>query len=1213
MNVEAINQNSEKTNSNKSLIGIKAQMAAQYTAPEQQVVEELNSIASLTSQQQRNITARTIGLIEDSRTQAGNGSLFDQFLQEYGLSTAEGVTLMRLAEALIRTPDFSNSAMLVRDKLGSGDWDAHIANSSSMRVNLATAGMQLSSFWINKTGGVNASNRLARLGDKVLLTGIEYAMGVMSGHFVLGNTIAKALKKSKSFHKQGYTFSYDMLGEAAHTSGDAERYFQAYLRAAHSIQKSLHKKNNIKSAPSISVKLSALHPRYELSQKHDCVPQLTEKLVQLAQIAKTGNFGLTIDAEECDRLEVSLTIIEYLLNRPELKDWDGLGIVVQAYQKRAPQVIAWLREIAQITNNKLSIRLVKGAYWDMEIKRAQELGLSDYPVFTRKENTDLSYLACAKLLFSAPEWIYPQFATHNAQTAASIIELAPSDAEYEFQRLHGMGPELHTNLMKMANVKSRIYAPVGQYRDLLPYLVRRLLENGANSSFVNQMLDPEVPAEDLATSPFDLINKNACAAHPKIPLPTGHLGPKRDTSKGWDFTQENTALELEKTPLLPIPSRVNSIINGLEVDGEETPVICPSSFDTQISTASFANSQDALNAIENCEKSDWANVSPIERSNRLMKAASLLEEEADSFFGLCVKEAGKSLPDAIAEIREAVDFCRYYAVEAQQTSHTSRRPLGTVVCISPWNFPLAIFMGQITAALAMGNTVIAKPAETTPVIAYNAVKLLHRAGIPTDALQLILGKGSEAGATLTSSNKVHGICFTGSTNTAKLISKTLADNGRPNTPLIAETGGMNAMIVDSTALLEQCVSDVVSSAFQSAGQRCSACRIVCVQDSIADDFITMLSGAMDLLNTGDPAQLSTDVGPVIDQSAFKMLQSYIEEGKSKWKTVGQTQLFENAHNGYYIPPTAFEIPCISELKEEKFGPILHIVRYSANKLEDLISEINALGYGLTLGAHTRIDARVESIAAQAKVGNLYINRNQIGAVVGVQPFGGEGLSGTGPKAGGPLYLLRLSQKEAVKPPERNDALLDKTSSPFDASILLGMRKELSTWSVEKAKSIVNFNIKLPSIEIHLPGPTGESNTLSIHARGILVCYAETPNNLHDQFEKTLLTGNGIIVAIPDALRPFTTELKSKYCNLGIPKKLINIQPDTQLKNILAQDIDGAVVDGKYSQSVADYLCRKEGPILPCLSLRDDIERFVIERTVTIDTTAAGGNASLLAM
>jgi RHH-type proline utilization regulon transcriptional repressor/proline dehydrogenase/delta 1-pyrroline-5-carboxylate dehydrogenase len=1065
----------------------------------------------------------------------GTLSMIDAFLQEYGLSTSEGVILMRLAESLIRTPDFNTAATLIRDKLDDGDWRAH-AGKGAFLVKTGTSGLRLTRGWIEATGGPDAANLIARMGDQIVHKAIGQAMGILGQHFVLGHNIEAAAKRARNEVDYPATYSYDMLGEAALTHQDTERYFAAYTHALEHLAKT-NTANGLHDAPGLSVKLSALHPRYEFNRREECVPALLEKLNTLAALAKSANLGLTIDAEETDRLEVSLLVFEALLANPDLTGWDGLGLAVQAYQRRALPTINWIYDALVRHDRKITLRLVKGAYWDSEIKRAQEMGLESYPVFTRKENTDVSYIACARRLLDCNDRIFPQFATHNAQSAAAILHMIDHTHQFEFQRLHGMSDALHAQLVKDRGMRSRTYAPVGKHRDLLPYLVRRLLENGANSSFVNQLLDENTHPADLAVDPIGKALEHDMCAHPSLGAPRDMFAGKRLAAKGIDLTQSDVAREIETLTSEPI--NAHGLTPNAEPENAKETVLSPVT-GQPIGQINPSTLTDLNAAIDSAKASKWADTPVEERADVLRRAASSLADQMHDFMELCVTEAGKTWLDAEAEIREAVDFLRYYADEAE---HQSLTPLGPVACISPWNFPLAIFLGQISAALAVGNTVIAKPAEQTPLVAFKAVKLLHESGVPDHALHLVLGAG-DIGAALTGNSDIKAVCFTGSTETAKRIALSLADTGRPQTPLIAETGGINAMITDSTALLEQAVNDVVASAFQSAGQRCSACRLVLVQADIADSFIAMLTGAMATLKTGDPRQLETDLGPVIDAEAKAKIDAHIEDLKARHTLIAQSP--ETAlSTGHFVRPTAFELPNIGALTEEIFGPVLHVVRYRSGTLNTMIEQINALGFGLTMGLHTRIDTRIEQVAAKAKVGNLYVNRNQIGAVVGVQPFGGQGLSGTGPKAGGPNYLKRLAL------PEEHIGFVD------------------------------------PLETVQLPGPTGEDNQLSYLPRGRLLCLGgDTPDILHQQIERVQATGN----------TPVFEE--------GADAEA--------LLNLIDDQIDGVVADGTIREQTADRLNRRDGAILPLLSARDLAERFMVEKVVSIDTTAAGGNASLLA-
>ena len=1064
------------------------------------------------------------------------------------------------------------------------------------------------------------------------------AMALIGEHFVLGHDIQAACAKARHHEKEGYGFSYDMLGEAALTDRDAEHYFRAYAQAVRHLASIADNYTSAALRPSISIKLSALHPRYEYTQADRCVPPLVSKLITLALIAKDGGIGITIDAEEADRLEISLKVLEAVLMVPELSGWDGMGFVVQAYQRRAMAVIEHLIQLASGTKRRLNVRLVKGAYWDMELKRAQELGLSSYPVFTRKDYTDVSYLACAQKMLGAPAQIYSQFATHNAQTALAVDYIAKKAAvPFEFQRLHGMGERLHGALIEQSGVHSRIYAPVGQHRDLLPYLVRRLLENGANSSFVNQLTDTKTDIPSLVRDPLESAPSQMPGDGYVIPEPQNAFGMARITARGVDWTQAKEANAFQA--LLRTAPRYTAtlLIGGKEMHGPAAVIRAPFDQRIKIGQALYAGPEAIDTAIDLAQSADWAKAGRRARASTcLRQAADLLEAYQDEFIQLCVWEAGKSIADAIAEIREAVDFCRYYADQAETLDHDVRAPLGIVACISPWNFPLAIFMGQIAAALAAGNTVIAKPAEQTPMIAHRAVKLLHEAGIPVDALHLVIGDGSTLGNYLSAHASIQGICFTGSTRTAKTIVNHLADTGRALVPLIAETGGVNAMIIDSTALLEQAVSDVIASAFHSAGQRCSSCRLVCIQDDMADAFIEMLSGAMDTLVIASPTKRQCDIGPVIDAAAKTMIATYVTQMRNQFKVLGETPMPKDGEGGHFVAPIAFEIDAVADVQREIFGPVLHVVRYGANSLDALVEQINALGYGLTLGLHTRIDHRIDEIAARVRIGNLYVNRNQIGAVVGVQPFGGEGLSGTGPKAGGPHYLRRLTRplaaaltssatapktdhgQEAMKPadlrPSQRAALcwdLTPREAPLQA-LLKAVKAEHPSRAAAYQQALEDYMRAFKS-PTDLPGPTGETNQLSLHGRGIMVCMgAETSGILDDQIAKSLAAGNAVLVLCTEDHRSYIAWLAGVLRAHGAPDGLVTHLPPAHLHNLLNADIGAVITDRADRQDIASALARRDGAILPVLSAKDDIELYARERTLTVNTTAAGGNAALLA-
>ena len=1212
------------------------ELARYYTKEEADILEEAINTAALSPADREQISTNAEEIINDMRVNLKRLDLVEALLQEYGLSTEEGVVLMRLAEALLRTPDFTTSRILVRDKFANVDWARHAGKSPSALVNQATNGLRLSSFWIKNSGGIAAENLLARLGDTVLLSAVKHTMKLLGEHFVLGRSIKEASENANKLGEACAKQSYDMLGEAAYTKDDAERYFNAYLDAARYLANTNNKQVSINEAPSLSVKLSALHTRYEFAQRERCLPSLFEKIKVLAAIAKDAGFGLTIDAEEADRLETSLLLFQQLLREESLSDWGGLGIVVQAYQRRSLPVLQKLIKETRLTKRYIAVRLVKGAYWDMEIKRAQELGLKSYPVFTRKENTDASYLACARVLLSAQDCCFPQFATHNAHTAAAINHMANDSQQYEFQRLHGMGEELHEILTKRTEKSCRVYAPVGNHKDLLPYLVRRLLENGANSSFVNQILDSTVDSVSLSGDPITKVQENTEKPHPKITEPRSLFQGHRLSALGHDLTQEKVAAKMQKIATSERTYNATSIIDGNHVGEKTISIVNPANNEIITGTVKTIDTNYIDAAVTSAIGSSWRHdMSAQDRANCLSTFADKLEQQFEEFLHLCVHEAGKTLPDAVDEIREAVDFCRYYAFEAQKPRLTSRDPLGVIACISPWNFPLAIFLGQIVASLSVGNTVIAKPAEQTPLIAYRAVKLLQSSGVPADAVQLLIGDGAVLGTALTKHEDVSGICFTGSTATAKRIASNLAETNRATTPFIAETGGINAMIVDSTALLEQAVEDVVTSAFQSAGQRCSACRIVCVQEDIADAFTKMLEGAMQELSVGDQQKLSTDVGPVIDAAAFKGIHTYIESAKTHLKVLAETATNKANGKNQFIAPIAFEITNISDVKKEIFGPVLHMAKFKAGDFEKTISQINALGFGLTIGLHTRIDSRIERMRRQVKIGNLYVNRNQIGAIVGVQPFGGEGLSGTGPKAGGPHYLLQLTKSPAA--PNYNDTeegqklqIKNPTQGAENTKQFLeNAKKAARAWadgfsSDERIQIVTNaiqkafpdtrhdFTRVTPDTFIQLPGPTGEENTLTLYPRGVLLSFsADTEQILTKQILLALSTGNGLIIGESSATEKSTESLKVLIKEL--PSGLLKLAPFDTAIALIEGDIEGLIVDGALRPQIATLATRRQGPILPLLTAFDEPERFYHERTMTIDKTAAGGNASLLAM
>jgi RHH-type proline utilization regulon transcriptional repressor/proline dehydrogenase/delta 1-pyrroline-5-carboxylate dehydrogenase len=1040
---------------------------AAHRADEATCVAELLELAAVDGATHGRIRARALQLAGRVRRAGGDQLGVEAFLQEYRLSTREGIMLMCLAEALLRIPDAETADRLIRDKLSAGEWSRHVGQSGSLLVNASTWGLMLTGRFIradleqNADPGAWLARLIHRLGEPVLRQALLRAMRVLGRHFVLGQTIEQAIRRAREAEAKGYRYSYDMLGEAARTAADAEQYHGAYKDAITAISDAA-RGGDLTARPGISIKLSALHPRYELAQHRRLDVELYPRVLELLQAARAGNIAVTIDAEETDRLEPSLDLFERLAAAPELAGWDGVGLAVQAYQKRAIHVIAWLEALAVRARRRIPVRLVKGAYWDTEIKRTQEQGLDDYPVFTRKLATDVSYLACARRLLAGGDAFYPQLATHNAQTLGSIIELAGNRRDFEFQRLHGMGEALYEELVGTADgaIACRVYAPVGSHQDLLPYLVRRLLENGANTSFVNRILDHDVPLETLIEDPVRQLSRLEPKRHPKIPLPRDLYGPDRRNARGVDLCDplalDGLAVRIGRAFEPGLQARPG-VANGR---GEARAVLDPADRACAVGSVIEADPETIAAAVRRAQAgfADWDGTPLHERVACLRRAADLYETNAAELIAWCVREGGRTLPDAVAEVREAVDFLRYYSMEALAkaaprdlpgpTGEGNRLTLhgrGVFVAISPWNFPLAIFTGQIAAALVVGNSVLAKPAPQTPLVAAKAVALLHRAGVPEDALILLPG-GSAVGARLVDDPGIAGVAFTGSTQTAWAINRALAAKDGPIVPLIAETGGQNAMLVDSSALPEQVVADVLDSSFRSAGQRCSALRVLCVQDDIAPRVLEMLAGAMLELRIGDPGLLATDLGPVIDETAKQRLKQHAARMLGEARLIQRVTLPDELGRGCFFAPHAFEIDAISQLQGEVFGPILHVVRFDGERLGDMIDAINGTGYGLTLGVHSRIDQTVDLVLERARAGNIYVNRNMIGAVVGVQPFGGERLSGTGPKAGGPHYLPRFATERTVSVNTAavggNASLLsleDDVPAPYDASASAGKR------------------------------------------------------------------------------------------------------------------------------------------------------------------------------
>ncbi len=1183
-----------------------------YRRDEGEAVQWLLSQINPQASTQDAVRSLAHALVSSVRQQRTRASGVDALMHEFSLSSEEGVALMCLAEALLRIPDHQTADRLIADKISKGDWSKHLGESPSLFVNAATWGLLVTGKLVTTNSEQGLGSALTRLiargGEPLIRKGVDLAMRMLGNQFVTGQTIEEALKNSQDNEKRGYRYSYDMLGEAALTAHDAAFYFNAYETAIHAIGKASNGRG-IKDGPGISVKLSALHPRYSRAQRERTLNELLPLLKKLLLLAKHYNIGLNIDAEEADRLELSLDLMEALAFDADLAGFDGIGFVVQGYQKRCPYVIDYLVDLARRSKRKFMVRLVKGAYWDAEIKRAQVDGMSGFPVYTRKVYTDVSYLVCAQRLLAATDVIYPQFATHNALTLATIYSWAQQAkiTDYEFQCLHGMGETLYDQVVgkDKLNKPCRIYAPVGSHQTLLAYLVRRLLENGANSSFVNQIVDENVSIETLIADPVVVATQLNGAPHPGIALPRELFGSERKNSAGLDFSNENELQHIaasfataSRQELLATP-----LLHGQVSASAAKDVLNPADHSDIVGQVIEADAQDVQTALAQAEAYaiDWQTTAPLERAAVLKKAGDLLEAQTLDFMALAIREAGKSLPNALAEVREAVDFLRYYAAQVEGLPNTLA--LGPVVCISPWNFPLAIFIGEVSAALAAGNVVLAKPAEQTPLIAYRAIQLLHEAGVPRGALQFLPGTGEVVGAQLVADPRVKGVIFTGSTEVAQIINRTLSKRAvaeNIDIPLIAETGGQNAMIVDSSALPEQVVQDVLSSAFDSAGQRCSALRVLCLQVDIADKTLEMLKGAMQELRVGKPDQLAVDIGPVIDADAQKQLQTHIKLIEKQAKASYSLPLAPACEQGTFIAPTVIEISSLSELSKEVFGPVLHVLRYKRNDLPKLIDSINATGFGLTLGIHSRIDETIDFITARAHVGNIYVNRNIVGAVVGVQPFGGEGKSGTGPKAGGPLYLKRLQKNPGGS---LGGHTVYERQAPAALEALLVWAK---THGHEKIAELADkYAYQTPyKMTLVLPGPTGERNTLSFAPRGRVFCAATTVNCLLNQLAALLATGNTpVLPAQTMGLLPS-----------GLPAE---VRAQIQQAEADQSQAQFALIEGALLNQYKPLFAAQDGAIVSVIESHENTEaplwRLVAERALCVNTTAAGGNASLMTL
>lgn len=1178
-------------------------ITAAYRREETKAVVPLLGEAKLDPQMQDAVQATARKLVTSLR-ENHHGTGVEALVQEYSLSSTEGVALMCLAEALLRIPDKATRDALIRDKISGGNWAAHLEDDNSVFVNAATWGLIVTGRLVSTVDNRSLATALTRLvgraGEPVIRQGVDLAMRMMGEQFVTGQTITKALKRARTFEAKGFTYSFDMLGEAATTAHDAERYMADYESAIQAIGKASAGRG-VYEGPGISIKLSALHPRYSRGQVDRVIGELLPRVRQLALLAKSYDIGLNLDAEESDRVELSLDLLEALATDEELAGWNGLGFVIQAYGKRCPFIVDWVIALARRTGRRIMVRLVKGAYWDQEIKRAQVDGLPGFPVYTRKRHSDIAFIACSRKLLAARDVVFPQFATHNAHTLAAVYHLAGPDfkvGDYEFQCLHGMGEPLYSRVTGKGGLDRpcRIYAPVGTHETLLAYLVRRLLENGANSSFVNRIGDPDVSIDELIADPVEqiLAMENPGSGHEQIALPAD-LYPDRRNSPGIDLSDENALAALTRKLQESAAIEWTACPQGAE--GEAKPVTNPADVRDIVGTVTESTVAEALGAAKRAGQSDWGQTAIAERAAILERAADAMEDRMEILLGLVVREAGKSLPNAIAEVREAIDFLRYYAQQARDTFGPAQQPLGPVVCISPWNFPLAIFTGQAAAALVAGNPVLAKPAEETPLIAAEAVRLLHEAGIPGDALQLVTGDG-RIGAALVGAPETSAVMFTGSTEAARMIQQQLSERlsarGKP-IPLIAETGGQNALVVDSTSLAEQVVGDVIASAFDSAGQRCSALRVLCLQEEIADQTLNMLKGAMKELRVGSTDRLANDIGPVITAEAKANIEGHIEKMRAMGCKVEQVEMGAETAHGTFVPPTLIEIDSLADLEREVFGPVLHVVRFKRKKLDQLIDDINAMGYGLTFGLHTRLDEMVAHVSSRIHAGNRYVNRNIIGAIVGVQPFGGGGLSGTGPKAGGPLYLGRL-----VTEAPRLD-LGEARPDPLAREFADWLQVQGEGRSAARARRYAEASPL--GVRMMLPGPVGERNTYTLHARGRVLMRPTTAEGLFEQMAVILATGNrGLLQrmslpwGLPQAIASrFAFDSKDPFGAAlveGGDQAILDMQGDVA-------ELTGPVVTvhaADRSQALAYN---------PCW--------LVEEVSTSVNTTAAGGNASLMSL
>ena len=1277
----------------QTLDNLRTQIRQNKHADEASCVERLLENSRLTEVQRERIVSKGRMLVAGCREDSDKSGMMDRFMQQYSLSSKEGVAMMCLAESLLRVPDAETADDLIAEKILSGAWGEHRGESDSLFVNASTWGLMLTGRVVTLESEITENTEtwlkklVNRIGEPVVRTAVRQAMKIMGQQYVLGRNIKDALVRGRKENTRDTRFSFDMLGEGARTMQDADRYYEAYLQAIREIGKR-ETIDNVIEANGISIKLSALHPRYQYVQESRVMGEMLPRVRKLALEARSFGLGFTIDAEEADRLDISLDLFEALARDPELMRWDGLGFVLQAYDKRSPIIAKWLVELAHDADHKLMVRLVKGAYWDSEIKLAQEEGHADYPVYTRKANTDLSYQVCATTLLDAQDTIYPQFATHNALTAALILELAEGK-QFEFQRLHGMGELLHMQLAKGIGsppAPVRVYAPVGAHEDLLPYLVRRLLENGSNSSFVNRFLDKKVPVAEIATDVQTAVESSSSRRHSAIPLPEDVLrtaGDDRPDTHGIDLTNADAASELLSAveSLSEQSWAAGPIIGGvMNTEGGE-PVTCPTNTRKTVGYCRKADAGEVSRALDLAANAqpDWDALGGNARADILERAAGLMESRMHDLVALIAFEAGRTLNDGVSEVREAVDFLRYYALQARKrfaeaetiidplgrASQYSLHGRGVFFCVSPWNFPLAIFTGQIAAALASGNSVIAKPADPTPLIGAESVKILHEAGVPGDILNLVPGRGRLLGEIINTDPRIKGVAFTGSTEVALNIQQTLVERGGEVPAFIAETGGQNSMVVDSSSLPEQVVDDAIRSAFLSAGQRCSALRVMYIQDEIADHIITMLKGAMAELTINKPWQLSTDVGPVIDQSAQQELLQHVENMKQEATLHYACEVPQGFENGTYVPPHLIELSTVKQLPGEIFGPILHVVRFKKTEFNQLIEEINSTGFGLTLGVHSRIEKFANDVVDLTRVGNNYINRNMVGAVVGVNPFGGQGLSGTGPKAGGPNYMTRFAHEEITilessghgdAGPDTGDAHAIIGGEAFDQvnQELVARAMEMAadmqlSWNhaggdlrallLDKAAELIEQN--LPARDdittvlryyadqarqkcqapVVLPGPTGEFNELSLHGRGVFFCAVakDTPTHAFVQQVAAALAGGNAVIACPaDNQSKIAGKVIRALLDAGIPADILHLIPGNLVRELATRDLRTAGIawTGPVEEALAMLLeiSERGGAIVPMVvepGGPNYLLRFVVEKTKTVNIVATGGNALLL--